>query len=75
MNFKSLLECALLGAIPSFARSGAVVKILHLQTNPKIIAIWKDAALTSTLSERVAGREFFVELKGFEDLRAGKRYV
>ena len=46
MNFKSLLVCVLSGAIPSFARSEAVVKILHLQTNPKIIAIWKDAAQT-----------------------------
>jgi raffinose/stachyose/melibiose transport system substrate-binding protein len=45
MNFK-LLVCALLGALPSFAQSETVVKILHLQTNPKIIAIWKDAAQT-----------------------------
>ena len=46
MNFKTLIVCALLGALPSFAQSEAVVKILHLQTNPKIIAIWKDAAQT-----------------------------
>jgi raffinose/stachyose/melibiose transport system substrate-binding protein len=44
MNFRPLLVCALLGALPSFARSDEVVKILHLQSNPKIIAIWKDAA-------------------------------
>jgi raffinose/stachyose/melibiose transport system substrate-binding protein len=46
MNFKPLLVCALLGALPSLAQSEAVDKILHLQTNPKIIAIWKDAAQT-----------------------------
>jgi raffinose/stachyose/melibiose transport system substrate-binding protein len=46
MNFKPLLVCALLGALPSLAQSEVVVKILHLQTNPKIIAIWKDAAQT-----------------------------
>src|SRR5580704_4466256 len=44
MNFRPLLVCALLGALPSFARSDEVVKILHLQSNPKIIAIWKYAA-------------------------------
>ena len=46
MNFKHLLVGALLAALPSIGRSDAVVKILHLQTNPKIIAIWKDAAAT-----------------------------
>ena len=46
MNLKSLLVCALLGALPSFAQSETVVKILHLQTNPKIISIWQDAAQT-----------------------------
>jgi hypothetical protein len=35
MNFKPLLVCALLGALPSLAQSEAVVKILHLQTNSK----------------------------------------
>ena len=44
MNFKPLLVCAFLGALSSFARSETVVKILHLQTNPKIIAIWQEAA-------------------------------
>jgi raffinose/stachyose/melibiose transport system substrate-binding protein len=42
----TLRTCALLGALPSFAQSETVVKILHLQTNPKIIAIWKDATQT-----------------------------
>jgi raffinose/stachyose/melibiose transport system substrate-binding protein len=46
MNFKPLLVCALLVGLPSFAQTETVVKILHLQTNPKIIAIWKDAAQT-----------------------------
>jgi hypothetical protein len=46
MHFESLPVCDLLGALPSLAQSEAVVKILHLQTNPKIIAIWKDAAQT-----------------------------
>ena len=46
MNLKSLLVCALLGALPSFAQSQTVVKILHLQTNPKIISIWQEAAQT-----------------------------
>jgi len=44
MNFKPLLVCAFLGALSSFARSETVVKVLHLQTNPKIIAIWQEAA-------------------------------
>ena len=46
MNLKPLLVCALLGALPSFARSETVVKISHLQTNQKIIDIWKEAAQT-----------------------------
>src|SRR4030081_2147623 len=44
MNLKSLLVCAFLGAISSFARSETVVKILHLQSNAQIRAIWQEAA-------------------------------
>jgi raffinose/stachyose/melibiose transport system substrate-binding protein len=43
-KFKSLLSCAVLMAIPSAGPAETVVKILHIQTNPKIIAIWKEAA-------------------------------
>jgi raffinose/stachyose/melibiose transport system substrate-binding protein len=44
MKFKPFLVCALLGALSSFARSETVVKILHLQSNAQIRAIWQEAA-------------------------------
>ena len=44
MKFKLFLVCALLGALSSFARSETVIKILHIQSNPKILAIWQEAA-------------------------------
>jgi len=44
MKLKSFLVCALLGALCSFARSETVIKILHIQSNPKILAIWQEAA-------------------------------
>ena len=43
-NFKSLLFYAVLGVLPPAASAETVVKILHLQTNPKILAIWNEAA-------------------------------
>ena len=43
-SFKPLLVCAVLGALPAVAWSETVIKILHLQTNPKILAIWQEAA-------------------------------
>ncbi len=45
-HFKSLLVGAILGALPLAAPAETVIKILHLQTNPKILAIWKEAATT-----------------------------
>jgi raffinose/stachyose/melibiose transport system substrate-binding protein len=42
--FKPLLFCAVLGALPNAAWSETVIKILHLQTNPQIRAIWQGAA-------------------------------
>src|SRR5271170_1437481 len=44
MKLKPFLVCALLGALSSFARSETVIKILHIQSNPKILAIWQEAA-------------------------------
>ena len=44
MKLKVFLVCALLGALSSFARSETVIKILHIQSNPKILAIWQEAA-------------------------------
>ena len=44
MKFKSFLVCALLGALCSFTRSETVIKILHIQSNPQIRAIWQEAA-------------------------------
>ena len=44
MKFKLFLVCALLGALSSLARSETVIKILHIQSNPKILAIWQEAA-------------------------------
>ena len=43
MKFKLFLVCALLGALSSLARSETVIKILHIQSNPKILAIWQEA--------------------------------
>jgi raffinose/stachyose/melibiose transport system substrate-binding protein len=43
-KLKSLLFCAVLTALSSAAQAETVIKILHIQTNPKIIAIWTDAA-------------------------------
>lgn len=43
-SFKPLLVCAVLGALPAVAWSETVIKILHLQTNPKILALWQEAA-------------------------------
>ncbi len=40
------LVCALLGVLPPLARSETVIKILHIQTNPQILAIWEAAAQT-----------------------------
>ena len=46
MKFKPFIVCALLGALSSFGRSETVIKILHIQTNPQILAIWQEAAQT-----------------------------
>src|SRR5438270_455162 len=43
-KYKSLLFFAVLAAIPSAAQAETVIKILHIQTNPKILAIWTEAA-------------------------------
>ena len=42
--FKSLLFCAFLGALPTASWSETVIRILHIQSNPKIRAIWQEAA-------------------------------
>ncbi|HEY0790228.1 MAG TPA: extracellular solute-binding protein [Chthoniobacterales bacterium] len=44
MNFKPLVFCACLGALSSSAWAETVVKILHIQSVPKIRAIWQEAA-------------------------------
>src|SRR5580700_2410463 len=44
MNLKSLLSCACFASLLSSAPAETVVKILHLQSNAKIIAIWQEAA-------------------------------
>ena len=44
MNLKSLLSCACFASLLSSAPAATVVKILHLQSNAKIIAIWQEAA-------------------------------
>jgi raffinose/stachyose/melibiose transport system substrate-binding protein len=44
MNLTLSVVCALLGLLSSSARAETVVRILHLQTNPKILAIWQEAA-------------------------------
>jgi raffinose/stachyose/melibiose transport system substrate-binding protein len=43
-NCKSLLVGAILAALPLAAPAASVIKVLHLQTNPKILAIWNEAA-------------------------------
>jgi raffinose/stachyose/melibiose transport system substrate-binding protein len=42
--FKPLLFCAFLGALPTASWSETVIRILHIQSNPKIRAIWQEAA-------------------------------
>ena len=44
MKLTLSLVCALLGVLSSSIRAETVIKILHLQTNPKILAIWQEAA-------------------------------
>ena len=44
MKFTLSLVCALLGLLSSSGRAETVVRILHLQTNPKILNIWQEAA-------------------------------
>jgi raffinose/stachyose/melibiose transport system substrate-binding protein len=44
MKITLSIVCALLGLLSSSVRAETVVKILHLQTNPKILAIWQEAA-------------------------------
>jgi ABC-type glycerol-3-phosphate transport system substrate-binding protein len=41
---KPLLFCAFLGALPTAAWSETVIRILHIQSNPQIRAIWQGAA-------------------------------
>jgi raffinose/stachyose/melibiose transport system substrate-binding protein len=43
-NLKSLLIGAILGALPLAAPAETVIKVLHLQTNTKILDIWNEAA-------------------------------
>ena len=38
------LLCTLLGLLSSSVRAETVVRILHLQSSPKIVAIWEEAA-------------------------------
>ena len=44
MKLKSLLFCALLGSAFSSASAEMVIKILHIQSNPKVRGIWQQAA-------------------------------
>ena len=44
MKLKSLFFCALLGSVCSPASAETVIKILHIQSNPKIREIWQQAA-------------------------------
>jgi raffinose/stachyose/melibiose transport system substrate-binding protein len=43
-KFKSLLICAILGALPLAAPAETVIRILHLQSVAKIREIWQEAA-------------------------------
>jgi raffinose/stachyose/melibiose transport system substrate-binding protein len=44
MKLTLSLVCGLLGVLSSSVQAETVVRILHLQTNPKILAIWNEAA-------------------------------
>jgi raffinose/stachyose/melibiose transport system substrate-binding protein len=44
MKITLSIVCALLGLLSASSRAETVVKILHVQTNPKILAIWQEAA-------------------------------
>src|SRR5206468_5399984 len=43
-TFKSLLIGAIVGALPFAAPAETIIKVLHLQTNAKILDIWNEAA-------------------------------
>jgi raffinose/stachyose/melibiose transport system substrate-binding protein len=44
MKLNRLLCCALVGPLLSSASAETVIKILHLQSNPQVRAIWQEAA-------------------------------
>src|SRR5271170_5252524 len=44
MKLKSLLSCACFASLLASAPAATVIKILHLQSNAKIIALWQEAA-------------------------------
>jgi raffinose/stachyose/melibiose transport system substrate-binding protein len=44
MKFIRILSVALLGSLPWSASAETVVKILHIQKLPKVLAIWQEAA-------------------------------
>jgi len=46
MKFRYILSVALLGSMSLSAPAETTVKILHLQKNPKILAIWQEAGQT-----------------------------
>jgi len=44
MKFKPLVFCACLGALSSSVWAETVIKILHINPQPRVLAIWKEAA-------------------------------
>ena len=44
MKFKSLLSCVLLASLPWSVSAESVIKVLHLQKLPQVVAIWQGAA-------------------------------
>ena len=62
MKLTLSLLCTLLGLLSSSVRAETVVRILHLQSVPKILEIWEEAA--KKYESRQSGRGRAVQLSG-----------
>jgi raffinose/stachyose/melibiose transport system substrate-binding protein len=65
--FKRLLFCAFLGALPAAASSETVIKILHINPQPDVRAIWQEAAQQYESAQRSVKVQFdYLENEAFK---------
>jgi raffinose/stachyose/melibiose transport system substrate-binding protein len=65
--FKRLLFCAFLGALPAAASSETVIKILHINPQPDVRAIWQEAAQEYESAQRSVKVQFdYLENEAFK---------